>query len=95
MAEAKAAEKEAAKKKSPLQTLAVTASDIEVVEPLTASNNEVWPPAPLQTLKQGKTPKNGRKANNSGGLKHPGDISDSESHASNIAEFLILLSLTK
>lgn len=83
-AEAKAAEKEASRKKSPLQSLAVTASNNEVVEALTASNNEVWSPVPLQILKQDKEAKTVSKANNGGCLRNSDDIADSENHTSNI-----------
>lgn len=82
-AEEKAAEKEASKKKSLLQKLIVTASDNEAVGALTASDNEVWPTVPLQKLKQGEVPRNGRKANSDGASGNSDDISDSENHTSN------------
>jgi hypothetical protein len=83
-AEAKAAKKEASRKKIPLQSLVVTASNNEAVKPLTTSNNEAWPSEPLQILKQEKTIRNGRKANNGAGFGNPDDALDSESHTSNI-----------
>lgn len=82
--EAKAAEKEASRKKSPLQYLAVTASNNEVVGALTTSNNEAWPAVPLQKVKQVKAPRNGFKANNDGASGNAGDFPDSENHTSNI-----------
>lgn len=82
-AEAKAAEKEASKKKSPLQSLIVTASNNEAVGALTASNNEAWPAVPLQKLKQAKASRNGRKANNDGASGNADDFPDSENHTSN------------
>lgn len=53
-AEAKAAEKEVARKKSLLQFLIVTASKIEGVGALTTSKIEAGPTVPLQKLKQVK-----------------------------------------
>ncbi|MHB0917104.1 MAG: hypothetical protein ACYC1G_04975 [Thiobacillus sp.] len=82
-AEAEAAEKEASKKKSLLQSLIVTASNNEAVGTLTASNNEAWPTVPLQKLKHGKASRNGRKANNDGASGNTVDFPDSENHTSN------------
>ncbi len=83
-AEVKAAEKEAARKKSPLQSLAVTASEIEVVEPLTTSKNEVWPSAPLQTLKQAKIHDPVREPNSGAGFGECDERPESADHTSNI-----------
>lgn len=82
-AEAKAAEKEVARKKSLLQFLIVTASKNEGVKALTASNIEAWPTVPLQKLKQAKAPRNGRKANHDGASGNTEDFPDSENHTSN------------
>lgn len=82
-AEAKAAEKEALKKKSLLQSLIVTASNNEAVGALTASNNEAWPTVPLQKVKHGKPSRNGRKANNDADSANSDEIPDSENHTSN------------
>lgn len=81
-AEARAAGIEASKKKSPLQSLIVTASINEVVKPLTASIREVWAPPTASNIEAGGKAKKSCKANNGGGFKKSANFSDSSSPTS-------------
>lgn len=82
--EAMAAEKYASTKKSPLQSLAPTASKIEVVETVTTSKNEAWTPAPLQKLKYGNHTETSSEANGGAAFSDQGEIVGQANHTSNI-----------
>ncbi len=83
-AEKLAAEKQAEKLKTQLQNLNGTASQIEAVGALTASNIEVWTPSPTSNIEAGKKSQTARKANNDAGSKKKAVAELSDKPTSNI-----------